>query len=32
VKKEHVAFSQPTDHGLAFAFAYTERGEIWSYC
>lgn len=32
IKKEHVAFSQPTDQGLAFALSYTQRDCIWSFC
>lgn len=32
IKREHVAFSQPTDQGLAFALSYTQKSQIWSFC
>ena len=32
VKREHVAFSQPTDDGLALARHYTRKDAIWSFC
>ena len=32
ISKDHVAFSQPTDQGLAFALSYTRRNQIWSFC
>ena len=31
VRREHVAFSQPTTHGLALALAYCRRQFIWGY-
>ena len=31
VRREHVAFSQPTTHGLALALAYCRREFIWGY-
>ncbi len=32
VKREHVAFSQPTDDGLALALHYTKKDGIWGFC
>jgi len=32
IKKEHVAYSQPTDQGLRLFLAYSKQAEIWGYC
>jgi hypothetical protein len=32
IRREHVAFSQPTDQGLAFALSFTGKDCIWGYC
>lgn len=31
VRKEHLAYSQPTDNGQELALAYTKRDNIWVY-
>ena len=32
VKKEHVAYSQPTEDGLGLFLAYSKQDSIWGYC
>ena len=32
VKKEHVAYSQPTEAGLNLFLAYSKQDSIWGYC